>query len=158
MGYAIIGDYTLEPLAYGVYHRGIQLVYIVEIPLDKYVEKDIFQGTGLINLYPGSRCQLMEPLAVQKYSHNLGKRKTIPRTNFFYIYIFYRLCQNQEHIHHQRTRIRPQIYLQFQMWNKGQVTHKRVRNWCNSQPHCPPMSLWGHCWVPLASIQYNLEN
>ena len=32
------GDYTLEPLAYGVHNRGFGLVKLVEAPLVKYVE------------------------------------------------------------------------------------------------------------------------
>ena len=90
------GDYTLKHFAYGVHHRGFRLVELVEAPLDKCVGKDISNGTGLINLYPGSCDQLMEPQTVQKYSHTMGTRKTIRRTNFFYIYLFYSLCQHQE--------------------------------------------------------------
>ena len=66
MSYSMIGDYTLKPLADGVHHRGYQLVDIVEAPSYKYVAKDRFRGTCLINLWPGSRKQVMEPQAVQQ--------------------------------------------------------------------------------------------
>ena len=50
LSYAMIGEYTLEPLFYGVHNRGVQLVELVEYPLAKYVEKYISHRTGLINL------------------------------------------------------------------------------------------------------------
>ena len=50
LSYAMIGDCTLEPLTYGVHHRGLQLVEIVEYPLAKYMEKYRAHWTGLIKL------------------------------------------------------------------------------------------------------------
>ena len=73
----MIGDYTLKPLTYRVHNGGVKLVDIIEAPSYKYVGRDRAHGTGLINLYPGSHGQLMEPQAVQKYSHALRTRKTI---------------------------------------------------------------------------------
>ena len=35
----MIGDYNLEHITYGVRYRGVQLVDLVEAPLDKYVGK-----------------------------------------------------------------------------------------------------------------------
>ena len=55
------GDYTLDPLTYGTHHRGVQLIEIIEVPSDKYVEKYRSCGKFSINLYPVSRDQLMEP-------------------------------------------------------------------------------------------------
>ena len=50
LSYATRGDYTLEPLAYGIHHRSVRLVEIVEDTLDKYVGKGRTHGAGLINL------------------------------------------------------------------------------------------------------------
>ena len=50
LSYATIGDYTLEPLAYGVHHRGVRLVDLVGFNLSKHSGKDISNKTGLINL------------------------------------------------------------------------------------------------------------
>ena len=58
------GDYTLKPLAYGVHHGGVILVELFEAPSAYYVGRDTAHGTGLINLYPGRRGQLMELRAV----------------------------------------------------------------------------------------------
>ena len=55
----MIGDYTLEPLAYGVHIIGVRLVEIFEAPSSKYMVKYRTHGTGFINLYLGSRGQLM---------------------------------------------------------------------------------------------------
>ena len=96
LSYAMRGDYTLEPLAYGFNHRGLGLVELVEAPLAKYVGKDISHRKDFINMWPGSRVQLMDPQAVQQDSHTLGIRKTIRQTNFVYIYLLYRLCQHQD--------------------------------------------------------------
>ena len=126
LSYAMIGEYFLEPLAYGVHQRGVRLIQLVESPLDKYVGKDRTYGAGLINLWPGSCNQLMEIRAVQKYSHNPWARNTTPQTNFVYICLLYRLCKNQEQSHQKRTRIRLQVHQKFQWWYKRQVTHKGV--------------------------------
>ena len=40
LSYAMRRDCNLEPLAYGVHQTGVQLVELVEDPLDKYVGKD----------------------------------------------------------------------------------------------------------------------
>ena len=45
--------------------------------------KDRYHGTDLINLYPGRRSKLMEPRAVQRYSHTPGTQKTIRQTGLF---------------------------------------------------------------------------
>ena len=66
LSYAMRGGYTLELLAYGIHNRKFRLVELVEYISDKHVGKDRSHGTGLVNLYPGSRCQLMEPREVQK--------------------------------------------------------------------------------------------
>ena len=50
MSYTMRGDYTIKHLAYGVHHKGVRLVEIVEAPLVKYVRKYRSHGTGLINL------------------------------------------------------------------------------------------------------------
>ena len=96
LSYATRGDCTLEPLAYGIHHRGVQLVDIVKDSLDKYMGKDRDHGRGLINMYPGIPDQLMDPWAVQKDSHIPEMRKMIQKTKFLYIRLFYRLFQNQE--------------------------------------------------------------
>ena len=90
------GEYTLEPLAYGVCRKVVQLVEIIEYPSAKYMGKDIANMTGLINRYTGSRGQLMDPREVQKDSHTSETRKKIQRTNFVHIYLFSRLFNNQE--------------------------------------------------------------
>ena len=59
------GDYTLEPLGYGIHHRGIQLVDIVEDTQANCLDKDRSQETFFINLRPGSCNQLMELWEVQ---------------------------------------------------------------------------------------------
>ena len=74
MGYSMRGNSTLEHLTYGVHHRGVQLVDIVEDTSDKYVIKDRSHGARLINLWTVSCGQLMDPQDVQKYSHNMGTR------------------------------------------------------------------------------------
>ena len=106
LGYAMRGYYTLEPLVYGFHHRGIRLVEIVEYPLSKNVGKDRSHSTSLINLYLGSRGQLMEPREVQKYSHTSGMLNTIRRNNFVYICLFHRLCPHQDQNHQKLTLIR----------------------------------------------------
>ena len=90
----MIGSYTLGYIAYGVHHRGVQSVDLIDTPSDKYMGKDRAHGSGLINLYPGSRRQLMDPGAVQKDSHTPGAQKMIRWTNFVYICLFYSLCQH----------------------------------------------------------------
>ena len=50
MSSIMIGDYTLEPLAYGSHHRGARLVELFEAPSSEYVGKNRSHGTGLINL------------------------------------------------------------------------------------------------------------
>ena len=50
MSYAMRGGYTLKYLAYGVHHRCVWLVELVEYTLDKYMGKDISHRTGLINI------------------------------------------------------------------------------------------------------------
>ena len=50
LSYALIGEYTLEPLSCGVYNRCVQFVELVKYPLAKYVEKYISHKTYLINL------------------------------------------------------------------------------------------------------------
>ena len=64
-----------KPPSYGVYHRGVQLVGLVEAPLTNYAGKDRKHGTGLINLWMGSIGQLVDPRAVQKDSHNMETRE-----------------------------------------------------------------------------------
>ena len=60
LSYAMRVEYTFEPLAYGVHNRGVWLVDLVKATLDQYVVKYIAHGTGLINVYPGRRGQLMD--------------------------------------------------------------------------------------------------
>ena len=107
MSYDMGGDYTLEPLVYGVHNRGFRLVEIIEYPLDKYVVKYRSHGTGLVYMYPGSRGQFMGPQEVQKDSHTLRTLNTIQLTNYVYICLFYRLCQNQEQSYQKRIKILP---------------------------------------------------
>ena len=65
----MVGEYTLETLSYGVHHRDVKFIGLVQDPLDKYWVKDRAQETGLINLYQGSQGQLMDSWEVQKDSH-----------------------------------------------------------------------------------------
>ena len=46
MSYAMIGDFTLKPLFYGINHRGFQLVILMKINLTKYVGKDRANRNG----------------------------------------------------------------------------------------------------------------
>ena len=64
MSSAMRGGYTLKTLAYGIHHKGVQLVEIFEAPSSYYVGKDRAHRTGLINLWPVSCDQLMDPRAV----------------------------------------------------------------------------------------------
>ena len=50
LSYYMRGDYTLEPLAYGVNCRGARFFLLVEAPSDKYIGKDRSHRTCLINL------------------------------------------------------------------------------------------------------------
>ena len=68
------GEYTLKNLTYGVYHRGVLLVEIVEYPWDKYLGKDISHGTGLINLWLGWHNRLMDLRSVKQDNHNPGQQ------------------------------------------------------------------------------------
>ena len=83
MNYVMRGYYTLELLAYGIRHRGVQLVEIVKASLAKYLVKDRSHGTSLIKLYPVSCCQSVDLWEIQKYSYTPGTQKKIQRTNFF---------------------------------------------------------------------------
>ena len=65
-------EYNLKPLTYSVHNRGVLLAELVEDPLVKYADKDRYNETGLMNLWMGSRGQLMEPWEVQQDSHTLG--------------------------------------------------------------------------------------
>ena len=144
------GEYALKPLAYGVHDWGVQLVEIVKYPLAKYVVKDRSHVIVLINLYLGSRGQLMGPWAVQKDIHTLGTLNKMQQTDSIYICLFYRLCHNQEQSHQNNTKILPQVYHKFQRWYKCQVYHKQVVTWRKSQPQFQPMYLWGQSRSPLA--------
>ena len=151
-------DYTLKPLAYAVHNRGVWLGELVEAPLAKHVDKDRTHGTGLINLYPGSCGQLMEPQAVQRDIHTMVTRKMIRWTNFVYTCLFYRLCQHQDQNHQKQTLICPHMHHKFQPWIKGQVNHKWVRTCWKSQPQCQPMLLRVHSRVPSASTLPRLRS
>ena len=103
--------------------------------------KDRAYGTGLINLYPVRRGQLMEQRAVQRYSHTMGTQKTIRQTNFFCIYLFYKFCQQQEQIQQEREKIFPQMHHMYQKLYKFQ--------WLNYQ--IQSISFRGHYRIFLAS-------
>ena len=92
--YAIRREYIFKTFGYGVHNIGVQFVDLVEAPSYKYMEKDISHESVIINLYPGSCVQLMDLQEVPKVSHNKGTQKGIQKTNFVYIYLFYRLSQN----------------------------------------------------------------
>ena len=68
----MIWDYTLKPITYDFHNRGVQLVELIGDTLDKYLEKDRAHGTVLINLWPVSHGNLMEPRDVQQESHTSG--------------------------------------------------------------------------------------
>ena len=96
LSYAMRGDYTFKPLAYEFHHICVQLVDLTEYPSAKYVGKDKSHETGLINLWPSSSGQLIDPRPFQQDIHTPGTQKTIWQTNFLKICLIYRLCQNQE--------------------------------------------------------------
>ena len=60
------GYYKIKPFAYIIHKISVRLVELIEAPSDKYMSKDRSHGSGLINLYPGSRVQLMDPQESQK--------------------------------------------------------------------------------------------
>ena len=88
LSYTMRGEYNFRHLAYGVHHRGVQLVELLGAPSAEYVGKDRPYGTGFSNLWPGRPRQFMEPQAIQRYSHTLGTKKTIRQTKFFFICFF----------------------------------------------------------------------
>ena len=158
LSYDTRGDYNLKPLTYGVHHIVVLLVDPVGSPLVKYLGKDRYHRTGVINLYLGSCGQLMDLGEVQKYSHTPWVRKTIRQTNFVCICLFYRLFQKHEYSHQKRIIIHPQFYHKFQPWYKGQVPHKGVQTWCKSQPQCQSMYLQVHSRAPLDSTLPRLRS
>ena len=103
--------------------------------------KDRSCRTFFINLYPGRRGQLVEPRAVQRYSHTPGTRKMIRQTNFVFVCLFYRLCQQQEQIQQERTKILPQRHHKSQRLYKLQCRHHQFQT----------IYLQGHFRVFLAS-------
>ena len=66
LSYAMRGIYTLNPHSYGVNHRGLQFVDIVEAPLVKYVVKDRSHRKNIrfqpISSRENSRTPLNSPL------------------------------------------------------------------------------------------------
>ena len=120
LSYDTRGDYNLKPLTYGVHHIVVLLVDPVGSPLVKYLGKDRYHRTGVINLYLGSCGQLMDLGEVQKYSHTPWVRKTIRQTNFVCICLFYRLYQQQEQIQQEWVKIHPQRHHKYQRLYKFQ--------------------------------------
>ena len=93
------------------------MVELIESSSTKYMGKERSHGTGFINLYLGSRCQLMELREVQKDCHTLGTQKTIRKTNFLHLCnlrVMSELGSESPEADHNL----PQVHNKFQQWYK----------------------------------------